>query len=103
MRADARHHAGAEILLDALLGTRQDNVELASLELAAMGTVMDPLALGFDIFAGGNLRDRTNQRHEVPLATHVHAHDTKAALWAVEGDTLNDTSESFQGRRSDGR
>ena len=78
-------------------------MQLAGLELAAVGTVMDPLALGFDIFAGGNLRDRTNERHEVPLAAHVHAHDTKAALRAVEGDTLNDTSESFQGRRSDGR
>ena len=58
-----------------------------------MGTVMDPLALGFEIFAGADLRHRTDHRHEFPLAAHVHAHDTKATLRAVESDTLHRPTE----------
>ena len=51
VRADALDHAGAKVFLDTLQRGGWHDLQLGGLELQAMGTIIDPDAQTFDVFA----------------------------------------------------
>src|SRR6202042_2010671 len=64
-RAYAADHAGGEISLDALDGTRRRGADEMRFELLAMGPVVDPYTRGGDPFSCGDRRRVTNDGNEI--------------------------------------
>ena len=92
-RADAADHAGGEILLDALDGTRRRGAHETRLELLAMGAVVDPFARGGDPLAGGDRGRVADDGDEIAMAARLDAQHAKAVLGIMERDPLDGAGE----------
>jgi len=58
-----------------------------------MFAVSDPASRGGRIFARGNGRGMTDHGNQLPLTLHVQAQNTKAVLFIVVRDALNESGE----------
>jgi hypothetical protein len=63
-----------------------------------MDTILYPVPLTFEVLPRGDLRHRTDDRHEIALARHFDPHHTEAALRALKGDPLDDSGKTFTTR-----
>ena len=92
-RPDPADHAGGEILLDALDGTRRRGAHETRLELLAMGPVVDPFPRGGDPFAGGDRRRVADDGDEITMPARLDAQHAEAALGIVEGHPFDGAGE----------
>ena len=93
--ADAAHHAGAEIFLDALRRRRRRGLQKIGLELKAVGAIGDPDADGVDEFARRDRGGMPDDRDEVALAARLHLQDGEAVVLIVKRHPLDRADERF--------
>ena len=92
-RPDPADHAGGEILLDALDGTRRRGAHETRLELLAVGPVVDPFPRGGDPFAGGDRRRVADDGDEITMPACLDAQHAEAALGIMEGHPFDGAGE----------
>ena len=97
-RPDAADHAGGEILLDALEGTRCRGAHEARLELLAMGVVIDPFTGSGDPLTGGDRGGMADNGDEIPMPARLDPQHAEAVLGIVVGDPLDDRQRSPRDR-----
>ena len=92
-RPDPADHAGGEILLDALDGTRRRGAHETRLELLAVGPVVDPFPRGGDPFAGGDGRRVADDGDEITMPACLDAQHAEAALGIMERHPFDGAGE----------
>lgn len=61
-----------------------------------MLTVVDPVALRLDEFAGADRCGIADDREQIALAAHLHPQHAEAGLFTVEGDALDAAGEALR-------
>lgn len=95
--ADAAHHAGAEVFLDALCRGRRRRLQRIGLELKAVRAIGDPDADGVDEFAGRDERRMADDRNKITAPARLHLQDGETILLVVKRHPLNGPDERFTG------
>ena len=91
-RADTADHAGGEILLDVVDGTRRRGAHEARLELLTMGAVVYPSTGRGGPFSGCGVADDCE---EVAMPARLDPKNTEAILGVVVSDTFDDGPQDF--------
>ena len=94
-RTNAFDHAAAKIFLEAFARGGRNCFSELSFELQAVFAVSHPMAFRGDPFAGGNRRERGDNRDEIAMTLHFHAKNTEASLFLEESDALDETGDCF--------
>jgi len=97
MRPDALDHAGAEIFLNPFQSRGLHDLELGSLELQPVGTVVDPVSKALNVLARCHRRGGADDRGQVALAAHLDAQHTEPACLAVKSHPFHRAAKAFEG------
>src|SRR5208337_1750825 len=90
---DAADHAGGQILLNAVDGTRRRGSHKPRLELLAVGPVVDPITRGSDPLAGGDRGRVADDSDEIPMSARLYTQHAEAAFGIMERHSLNGAGE----------
>ena len=93
--ANAFDHPRAQIFFDAFQSTGWDDAEGLCLELEAVGPIIYPDALPFNVLARGDRRCRADSGDQVAVTPDLDSEDTEASLFTMERHTLDRAGQLF--------
>ena len=96
-RADAADHSRAQVLLDAINGSRRGGAHEARLELLAMGAVVDPFTRCGNPLTGRYGGGMADDRDQIAMAACLDPQNAETTVGIVKCDALDKAGEHFLG------